>query len=108
MIIEYTGRHTTITPTMKTQAEAALDRISRIANRCTHAHIILTEDKHRMLAEVTMQCRGESLAARCEANDMDAALHGALEKLEVQVVKHKDRYMTVRDHGSKESQVPAA
>jgi putative sigma-54 modulation protein len=108
MIIEYTGRHTTITPKMKNHANAALDRIGRVANRCTHAHIILTEDKYRMQAEITMQCRGESLIARCETTDMDAALHGALEKLEAQAVKHKDRYMTVRGHVNKETQLPAA
>lgn len=110
MIVEYTGRHTTVTPKLKSQAQAGLDRISRVTNRCTHAHVILTEDKYRMHAEVSLQCRGESIVATCEAASMESALHDALYKVEQQAIKHKARWETMRTHGPNKEmlQQPAA
>jgi len=96
MIVEYTGRHTTITAKLKTQAQAGLERIAKVTNRCTSAHVILTEDKYRRIAEVTVQCRGESIVARCEGTEMESALHDALAKVEMQAIRHKEKFATVR------------
>jgi len=98
MIIEYTGRHTVVTPKLKTLTEAGMVRIDRVTNRCTSAHIIFTEDKYRKIAEVSVQCRGEKLVATCESTEMETALHDALQKVELQAVRSKERYTTVRDH----------
>ena len=98
MIIEYTGRHTTVTPKLKSLAEAGMVRIDRVANRCTSAHVILTEDKHRKIAEVSVLCRNETLVATSESAEMETALRDAIEKVELQAIRHKERYATVRDH----------
>ena len=98
MNVEYTGRQTVITAKLKTQAEAGLARVAKVANRCTGAHVILTEDKYRKIAEVTVSCRGEQLVATCQGADMEAALHDTLQKVEQQAIKHKKRWDTVRDH----------
>ncbi len=99
MVIEYTGRHTVVTAKLKEQANAGMERIDRVTNRCTSAHIILSEDKYRKIAEVNVQCRGESLVATSEAAEMETALHDALSKVELQAIRHKERHVTVRDHG---------
>jgi putative sigma-54 modulation protein len=98
MTIEFTGRQTTLTAKLKAQAEAGIQRIDRVTNRCTKAHVILTEEKHRHIAEVTVQCRGDVLVATCEASEMESALHAALRKVEQQAISHKERHATVRDH----------
>jgi putative sigma-54 modulation protein len=98
MIVEYTGRRTAVTPNLKQLAEEGLARIERVANRCTSAHIILTEDKYRHVAEITLQCRNESLVASSEAADMEQALREALTAVEKQAVKSKERFTTVRNH----------
>ncbi len=98
MVIEYTGRHTTVTAKLKAQAEAGLERICKVTNRCTSAHVVLIEDKYRRIAELTVQCRGEAIVARCEATEMESALHDALHTVERQAVRHKQRWETVRDH----------
>jgi putative sigma-54 modulation protein len=98
MNIEYTGRHTVVTAKLKEQTEAALIHIARVTNRCTHAHIILTEDKYRQIAEVTLQCRGDVLVATCESTTMETALHDALAKIEQQAIRSKEKFATVRDH----------
>lgn len=98
MNVEYTGRGTGITAKLKAQAEAGLARVEKVANRCTNAHVILTEDKYRKIAEITVSCRGEQLVATCESTEMETALHDALQKVEQQAIKHKEKFTTVRDH----------
>ena len=98
MNVEYTGRQTVVTAKLKAQAEAGLARVEKVANRCTSAHVILTEDKYRKIAEVTVGCRGDQLVATCEGTEMSAALHNALQKVEQQAIKHQDRIETMRDH----------
>lgn len=98
MIIEYTGRHAIVTPKLKAIAEAGMKRVALVANRCTSAHFILSEDKYRKIAEIRVQCRNDSLVATCESVEMETALRDALQKVELQAIRHKERYATVRDH----------
>jgi len=98
MIVEYTGRHTTITAKLRAQAEAGLSRIETIAGRGASAHVILTEEKYRKIAEVTVTTRGGNLVATCEATEMETALHDALNKVEHQAIKHKQKATTIRQH----------
>jgi putative sigma-54 modulation protein len=98
MNVEYTGRHTSVTAKLKEQTEAGLLRIRKVTNRCTNAHIILTEDKYRKIAEVSVLCRGENLVATSESTDMEQALRDALETVQQQAIRSKERYATVRSH----------
>ncbi len=98
MDIEYTGRQTVITKKLKTQAEAGLARISKLVGKTASPHVILTTDKYRRSAEVTLKTRGQSLVANCEATDMEVALHDALCKLEQQVVRHNQKKTTAKRH----------
>ena len=96
MIVEYTGRKTAVTQRLKQLAEESLARIERVTNRCTSAHVILKEDKYRQQAEVTVQCRNESLVASSEAAEMEQALREALMTIEKQAIKSKEKFTTVR------------
>lgn len=99
MSIEYTGRHTTITNKQKAQAEAGLERIGSMMDRAfCSAHVILSEDKYRKLAEIAVLCAGQTLVATGEATDMEAALHGALTKLEQQWVRRNQKVTSRMRH----------
>jgi len=98
MDIEYTGRQTVITKKLKTQSEAGLSRIAKLAGRSATAHVFLTTDKYRRIAEVTLKTRGQSLVANCEATDMEVALHDALCKLEQQIVRHNQKKTAAKRH----------
>jgi putative sigma-54 modulation protein len=109
MNVEYTGRQTVITAKLKEQAMTGLARVEKVANRCTGAHVVLTEDKYRKIAEITVPCKGEQLVAVSESTEMETALHDALMKVEQQAIKHRKRWDTMRMRGpSKELQVSAA
>jgi putative sigma-54 modulation protein len=104
--IEYTARWTSITPKIKKLAETELKRIDQMLGGAVSAHVILTEDKYRQIAEVTLKTATGTLVATCEGTEMLAALHDALRKIEQQAVKHKERKMTVERHAKPASSEP--
>ena len=111
MVIEYTGRQFVITDKYKAQAEAGLDAIAKIVNggEATSAKVILAVDKYRKIAEVTVTSRGQNMVARCEDEEMAAALRDALAKIEQQAVRQKQKITTTKRHPRDErsGEVPA-
>ena len=98
MQIEYTGRQTVITQQLKNQADTGLAQIARLVERSATAHVVLTAEKYRQIAEVTTKTRDHSLVAVCEATEMAVALHDALAKVEQQAVRLRQKRTTVRRH----------
>src|SRR6201991_4796582 len=98
MDVEYTGRQTTITKKLKMQAEAGLTRIAKIVGNSGSVHVILSTDKYRQIADVTVQTRLQKLVARCEATEMALALRDALAKIEQQAIRHKKKSGTIKRH----------
>jgi putative sigma-54 modulation protein len=98
MDVEYTGRQITITKKLKLQAEAGLTRIAKIVGSSGSAHVILSTDKYRKNAEVTVQTRHLKLVAKCESTEMETALKDALDKIEKQAIRHKKKSATIKRH----------
>jgi putative sigma-54 modulation protein len=98
MDVEYTGRQTTITKKMKLQTETGLARITKITGNPGSVHVILSTDKYRQIAEVTVQTKHYKLVARCEATDMEMALRDALETIERQAIRQKKKFGTIKRH----------
>jgi putative sigma-54 modulation protein len=95
MPVECTGRQVAITQPLRTQAEEGVERIAKILGKITSAHVILTAEKYRQIAEVTVKTRLCTLVGLCESkHSMETALHDALVKTEAQATKHKDRQRT--------------
>lgn len=98
MNVEYTGRQTSITDKLKAHSEAGFARIAKVVDRSATWHVVLSEDKHRKIAEVTIRCRNHEMVATCESTEMETALHDALHKVEQQAIKNKDRFDTITRH----------
>jgi putative sigma-54 modulation protein len=98
MDVEYTGRQTTVTKKLKLQVDAGLSRIAKIVGNAGNVHVILSTDKYRQIAEVTVQTRHQKLVARCEATEMETALRDALVKIEQQAIRHKKKSGTIKRH----------
>jgi putative sigma-54 modulation protein len=91
MQVEYTGRQVTVTRALRTLAEEALERIAKILGKTTGAHVVLTAEKYRQLAEVTIKTRLQDIVATSESNNMETALREALEKAETQAIRCKKK-----------------
>ena len=96
MNVDYTGRQTTITKKLKLQTEAGLERIAKIIGSAGSVHVILTTEKYRHTAELTVQMRNLKLVAACEATEMETALRDALATIEKQAIRHKKKKTTIK------------
>src|SRR5258708_38326135 len=114
MDIEYTGRQATITKKLKAMTEADLGRVAKIVGGACSVHVILTTEKYRHCAEITLKTRTFKLVAKCEATEMVVALHDALNKIEQQAIRLNQRTTTIKRHskagakGPKGEEVEAA
>ena len=106
MPVECTGRQVVITQPLRTLAEEGIDRIARILGKITSAHVVLTAEKYRQIAEVTVKTRACTLVALCESSaSMESALRDALVKAETQATRHKDRQRTRKRQPKQEKQL---
>ncbi|MGI8770201.1 MAG: ribosome hibernation-promoting factor, HPF/YfiA family [Acidobacteriaceae bacterium] len=91
MQVEYTGRQVAITPALKQIAEEGLARIGKVTGENCSAHLVLTAEKYRQTADVTVKCKHHSLVGLSESPNMETALRDALAKAETQAIRHKDK-----------------
>ncbi|MGD0798586.1 MAG: HPF/RaiA family ribosome-associated protein [Acidobacteriaceae bacterium] len=98
MIIDYTGRQFIVTQKYKDRTHKGLKRIDRILGEAANAHIILTVDKYRKIAEVAVVVGSQSMVAVCESVEMMTALHHALGKIEQQAIRQKQKTTTTMRH----------
>jgi len=106
MPVECTGRQVAITQPLRALAEEGIERIARVLGKISSAHVVLTAEKYRQIAEVTVKTRACTLVALCESNaSMESALHDALVKAETQATRHKDRLRTRKRQPKLEKQV---
>ena len=95
MLIEYTGRQTAVTQKYKAQAEAGLSRIEKLVSGAATAKVVLTADKYRRIADVTVMQGDRSIVAACESAEMMTALRDALAKIEQQAVRQRKRSASI-------------
>ena len=96
MNVEYTGRQYEITPVIRKQVEHGLSNLTKILGSNFKTHVILTIEKHRCIAEITITARNHPIVGLAEATDMTVAVGEALERIERQAVKHKTRWRAIK------------
>ncbi|HUU12654.1 MAG TPA: ribosome-associated translation inhibitor RaiA [Terriglobia bacterium] len=96
MRIEYTGRQMEITPDLRHYTEGRLRKLTRLLRDRYGIHIILTAEKHRRLAEITLSFRDHTLVGIEETTDPRSSISGALDKLERQAVRLLEKRRTTK------------
>ena len=91
MNLSVSGHHLEVTAAIRTYVHAKLERVSRHFDHVIDAHVILTVDKLRQKAEVTLHVRGKDLHCECEDADLYAAIDLLADKLDRQVLRYKDK-----------------
>ena len=94
MNVEYTGRQYEITPAVRKQVEHGLSKLEKLFGSTFDSHVILTLEKHRHIAEITIKVRNHPIVGLAEATDMSAAVGEALDKIDRQALKYKARWRT--------------
>lgn len=91
MNVEYTGRQFEITTKIKKEVETGLQKLMRILGDPIKSKVILTAEKQRRIAEITVTRRKKSLVGIAENGDMFLAIGEALGHIEKQALKHNGR-----------------
>ncbi len=90
------GHHVEVTPALRSYVEEKMERVRRHFDNVIEADVLLSvQDKLRQKAEITVRVRGSALHAEAIEEDMYAAIDCLIDKLDRQVLRHKDR---VKNH----------
>jgi len=100
MQVNLTGHHVEITPALKDYLNNKLTRIERHFDSVTSIKCVLTVEKLRHKAEAKVNVTGGTLFADAVEDDMYAAIDGLIDKLDRQIVKHKEK---LTDHHARNS-----
>jgi putative sigma-54 modulation protein len=106
MNVDYVGRQYEITPHIRKQVELGLAKLSKILGSNFESHVILTAEKHRQIAEITVTIRDRAIVGVGEAGEMGIAIGESLDRIERQALKYKGRHRA-RKRQPKEKRVPA-
>ncbi|HXM66262.1 MAG TPA: ribosome-associated translation inhibitor RaiA [Candidatus Acidoferrum sp.] len=105
MNVEYTGRHYEVTPAIRKEVETGLTKIRKILGDQFETKVILSVEKHRHKAEITVSPRNGPLVGLAQAKDMAIAVSEALDHLEKQAVKYKTRWQSKKRSARKSEEV---
>jgi putative sigma-54 modulation protein len=95
MQIDLTGHHVDLTQALRDYVHEKFERLERHFDNVIDVHVILTVEKLQHKAEATMLVTGNNLFADATQQDMYAAIDALVDKLDRQVVKHKEK---LKDH----------
>jgi ribosome hibernation promoting factor len=101
MNVEYTGRQHKITSANRKEVETGLAKIRKILGDKFEAKVILTVEKRRHKAEITITPRNGPLVGVAQAGNMAVAIGAALDHLQKQAVKYKTRWRSKKRHQQK-------
>ena len=91
MNLNVSGHHVEVTPALRGYLKGKLERVTRHFDHVIDAHVILSVVKLKQKAEITLHLRGKDLHCQSEDKDLYAAIDLMVDKLDRQVLKHKDR-----------------
>ena len=91
MNLSVSGHHVEVTPALRGYVQTKLEKVTRHFDHVIDAHVILTVNKIRQKAEVTLHVRGKDLHCESEQDDLYAAIDLLADKLDRQVLRYKDK-----------------
>lgn len=91
MQLEITGHHLEVTDSMNGYIREKVDRLKRHFDQVINIHFILEVEKQRHKAEASLHVSGNHIFADAHADDMYAAIDALVDKLDRQIVKHKEK-----------------
>lgn len=91
MQISLTGHHIDVTEALRNYVDNKFQRLERHFDQLINIHVVLGVEKLRQKAEATLHINGAQVFADSVHEDMYAAIDGLIDKLDRQVIKHKEK-----------------
>lgn len=103
MQVSVTFRNIESREALREYLQEKLAKLKKYLDFPLEANVVLTVEKHRHLAEVTLLANRLTINAQEETEDMFAAIDRVTEKLERQILKYKEK---IKRHKSNSSSSP--
>lgn len=101
MKVSVTARHFDLTPDLRDQAEGRIAKLDKFASNLISASVVLTVEKYRQMAEVSVHTGQGDYIGKAESDDMVVSIDGAFDKIEKQA-RRDGRIGRARNGDSKE------
>lgn len=99
MQLSISGHHVDLTESLHGYIEQKFEKLDRHYDHITQVHVVLTVEKLNHQAEASAHVTGAELFANADADDMYTAIDQLVDKLDRQLIKHKEKAVA-RHNGS--------
>ncbi len=99
MQLNISGHQIELTPALKDYINEKFQKLERHFDHISNCRVNLEVEKDRQVAEGDLHVAGGELYAKSEGRDMYAAIDGLIDKLDRQILKHKEKNVD-RMHGA--------
>ena len=96
MNLHLSGHHVDLTPAMRDYVTSKLMRITRHFDQVIDVNVILSVEKLRQKIEATVHLSGKAIFVESHDPDMYAAIDALADKLDRQILKHKEKHFEHR------------
>ncbi|WP_374086603.1 ribosome hibernation-promoting factor, HPF/YfiA family [Methylomicrobium lacus] len=93
MHVIVTGHHLEVTDALKAHVDTKFEKLARHFDNVADVHVILAVEKLIHKAEATLQISGAKLFAEDHQDDMYVAIDNIVDKLDRQIIKHKEKHL---------------
>lgn len=91
MQLNITGHHVEVTSALRDYVTGKLERVERHFDHVGNVHVVLSVEKKAQKAEATIHVTGGEIFADAADENMYAAIDALVDKLDRQVIKHKEK-----------------
>ncbi|GAA5218871.1 ribosome hibernation promoting factor [Corallincola platygyrae] len=91
MQINLTGHHVEVTDSLRNYVNEKFTKLERHFDHINNVYVILNVEKLTQKAEAKLHLNGGEIFANAEHSDMYAAIDALVDKLDRQVIKHKEK-----------------
>jgi putative sigma-54 modulation protein len=99
MNLTISGHHLEVTPAIRDYVVDKLGRIRRHFDHVINVTIIMQVEKLAHKVEATLHVKGHDFHARCEDASMYAAIDLLADKLDRQILRHKEKNASAHQSG---------
>ena len=100
MNLNLTGHHLPITPAIRDYVVGKLGRVTRHFDHVIDVNVVLSVEKLRHKVEANLHARGKDIHVEAVEADMYAAIDALADKLDRQVLRHKEKQAVHRHDGA--------
>jgi putative sigma-54 modulation protein len=105
MNLHITGHHVAVTDSLRTYVVSKLDRVNRHFDHVIDVSVVMSVEKLRQKVEANVHVSGREIHAACEDENLYAAIDELADRLDRQVVRHKERLQVHRSEGRERKRV---